>query len=107
MKHLILILAVICHIISAWKTRLEKVDVLRNILSKNGKCSVMPCCYDGLSARMIENEKFDVAFMTGFGVSAVNGLPDTGLISVHEMTLAAQCISRALINTPCIADGLF
>jgi len=41
----------------------------------------MPCCYDGLTARLIDRRGFDLTFMTGYGVSAVHGLPDTGLIS--------------------------
>jgi 2-methylisocitrate lyase-like PEP mutase family enzyme len=45
----------------------------------------MPCCYDGLSARLVEQSGFELTFMTGFGVSASHGLPDTGLISGAEV----------------------
>jgi len=34
---------------------------------------LLPCCYDGLTARLIARAGFDATFMTGFGVSAVNG----------------------------------
>ncbi len=30
---------------------------------------ILPCCYDGLSARLIAHAGFDATFMTGFGVS--------------------------------------
>jgi hypothetical protein len=30
---------------------------------------LMPCCYDGLTARLITRAGFDATFMTGFGVS--------------------------------------
>ena len=28
---------------------------------------LLPCCYDGLSARLIARAGFDATFMTGFG----------------------------------------
>ena len=30
---------------------------------------LLPCCYDGLSARLVAQAGFDATFMTGFGVS--------------------------------------
>jgi hypothetical protein len=30
---------------------------------------LLPCCYDGLTARLITRAGFDATFMTGFGVS--------------------------------------
>lgn len=43
--------------------------------------------------------------MTGFGVSATLGLPDSGLISVGEMVQAGSVICDNLPNMPCIGDG--
>lgn len=52
--------------------------------------------------------------MTGFGVSGVNGYPDTQLISYDEMRRAANYVSEGLTSAareynqkpiPCIADG--
>ena len=40
--------------------------------------TIMPCCYDGLTARLVEQAGFNLTFMTGFGVSSTYGLPDTG-----------------------------
>lgn len=87
-----------------WTSRDEKVKKLRKLL-EGPELVVMPCVYDGLSARMVERAGFNLTFMTGFGVSGVNGLPDTGLISVQEMTYAATIISRSLRHIPCIGDG--
>ena len=30
---------------------------------------LLPCCYDGLTARLVARAGFEVTFMTGFGVS--------------------------------------
>lgn len=52
--------------------------------------------------------------MTGFGVSAVNGYPDTQLVSFGEMQSAASVVAEGLSSAafelgkdpiPCIADG--
>jgi hypothetical protein len=89
---------------SHFTSRELKVQQLRALLSQE-QLTVMPCCYDGLSARLVEHAGFNLTFMTGFGVSAVHGFPDTGLISVHEMALSATVIGRSLKHIPCIGDG--
>ena len=35
-------------------TRAQKVVKLREIINDQSKCTVMPCCYDGLTAKLIE-----------------------------------------------------
>ena len=42
---------------------------LRQLLAQD-RCNIMPCCYDGLTAKMIEQAGFDLTFMSGFAVSA-------------------------------------
>jgi 2-methylisocitrate lyase-like PEP mutase family enzyme len=65
----------------------------------------MPCCYDALSAKMIERAGFPLTFMSGFAVSAARlALPDTGLISFGEMLDQARTITRA-VSVPVIGDG--
>jgi hypothetical protein len=86
---------------------------------------LLPCCYDGLTARLVARhemktpsggtspKRFQATFMTGFGVSAVHGIPDTQLISYHEMMQSCTIISEALQSVateqdlphpiPCIA----
>ena len=75
---------------------------------------LLPCCYDGLTARLITRAGFEATFMTGFGVSAANGYPDTQLISYGEMQSAASTVAEGLSGAalemgiepiPCIADG--
>lgn len=83
---------------------ISQPDKLRALLDHD-KSYIMPCCYDGLSARMIEQAGFPLTFMSGFAVSAARlGLPDTGLISYGEMLDQAQNICAA-INIPVIGDG--
>jgi 2-methylisocitrate lyase-like PEP mutase family enzyme len=65
----------------------------------------MPCCYDALSAALIERAGFPLTFMSGFAVSAARlALPDTGLISFGEMADQARSITQA-VSIPVIGDG--
>lgn len=65
----------------------------------------MPCCFDALSARLIERAGFPLTFMSGFAVSAARlALPDTGLISVTEMLDQGRNICQA-VDIPVIGDG--
>ncbi|MCZ6647304.1 MAG: isocitrate lyase/PEP mutase family protein [SAR324 cluster bacterium] len=77
---------------------------LRELLARP-KMLVAPGCYDALSAKLIQQEGFEAAYMTGFGTSAsVLGMPDAGLISFSEMATHAGNIANA-IDIPLIADG--
>jgi 2-methylisocitrate lyase-like PEP mutase family enzyme len=74
------------------------------LLSRPGILS-FPCCYDALSARLIERAGFEMTFMSGFGVSAVRlGLPDTGLISYGEMIAHGKDLCAA-VGIPIVGDG--
>lgn len=65
----------------------------------------MPCCFDGLSARLIEQAGFDLTFLSGFGVSAsCLGAPDTGLMSYGEVLDQARNAMQPL-SIPMIVDG--
>jgi 2-methylisocitrate lyase-like PEP mutase family enzyme len=65
----------------------------------------MPGCHDAMSARLIEEAGFEIAFMSGFAVSASRlGLPDTGLISYGEMVEQGRNICKA-VSIPMIGDG--
>lgn len=85
---------------------------------------LLPCCYDGLTARLVGLSGFNATFMTGFGVSGANGYPDTQLVSFNEMLSAANSVAEGLssaalevakygepeqsdspVAIPCIADG--
>ena len=83
----------------------ERTKKLRELLSSNGTITIMPCCYDGITAKLIESAGFDLTFMTGFGVSASYGFPDTGLMTASEMLSSARMIVGSLKKIPCIGDG--
>ena len=77
---------------------------LRTLLSQEGMLQ-MPCCYDALSAKLVERAGFPLSFMSGFSVSATHlGLPDTGLISYAEMVAQGRAIAEA-VSMPIIGDG--
>jgi len=78
---------------------------LREVLAGPG-LEVMPGCFDALSAKLVADAGFKVAFMSGFAVSAARlGLPDTGLISFAEMLDSLRnCLSGAG-RIPLIGDG--
>ncbi len=66
----------------------------------------MPCCYDALSAKLIEQAGLSHLYEC-FAVSATRlGLPDTGtsLISYGEMVEQGGNICDA-VNIPVIEDG--
>jgi 2-methylisocitrate lyase-like PEP mutase family enzyme len=66
---------------------------------------LMPCCFDALSARLIEDAGFPLTFMSGFGVAAARlALPDTGLASYAEVLDQGRSILAA-VRIPVIADG--
>jgi 2-methylisocitrate lyase-like PEP mutase family enzyme len=66
---------------------------------------VMPCCWDALSARLIERAGFPLTFMSGFAVSAARlALPDTQLISYAEMLEQGRAICGA-VSIPVIGDA--
>jgi 2-methylisocitrate lyase-like PEP mutase family enzyme len=67
--------------------------------------TVMPCCFDGLSAKLIGDAGFPVSFMSGFAVSAARiGAPDTGLISYGEMVDQGRNVCAAT-SALIIGDG--
>jgi len=66
---------------------------------------IMPCCYDGISAKLIQHCGYSLTFMSGFAVSAARlGLPDTGLISYGEMLDQGRNICST-VDIPVIGDG--
>ncbi len=79
-------------------------DALRALLDAPG-LHLMPCCFDALSARLIERAGFPLTFMSGFAVSAARlGLPDTGLISYGEMLDQGRNLCSA-VSIPVIGDA--
>lgn len=84
--------------------RPSPAQTLRALLAEE-RLRVMPCCWDALSARLIEQAGFPLTFMSGFAVSAARiGAPDTGLISFGEMLDQGRNICAA-VSVPVIGDG--
>ena len=77
---------------------------LRALLAE-GRLLVLPCPYDGLSARMVARAGFRAAFMGGYAVAAGRfGWPDIGLVTPTEMLESARTIVRAS-GLPVLVDG--
>ena len=81
-----------------------KATKLRELIS-SGVFLPMPCCFDALSGKMIEQAGFSITFMSGFAASASRiGAPDLGLMSYGEVVDHARNITDAT-SIPLIADG--
>ncbi|GAB4260565.1 MAG: isocitrate lyase/PEP mutase family protein [Deferrisomatales bacterium] len=76
---------------------------LREALARPGLIQV-PGCYDALSARLIEEAGYPAAYLSGFGVAASLGLPDTGLMGFREMLDRAAAVADA-VALPVLADA--
>lgn len=84
--------------------RTTPAERLRALLAED-RMHVMPCCFDALSARLVERAGFRLSFMSGFAVSAARlAAPDTGLISFGEMLDQGRGICQA-VEIPVIGDA--
>jgi 2-methylisocitrate lyase-like PEP mutase family enzyme len=78
-------------------------QMLRQLL-KRDKLLVAPGCFDGLSARLVEEAGFEAAYLSGGAVARSMGIPDIGLVTLSEtIDRAAQVV--AAIKIPIIADA--
>lgn len=83
---------------------MNSASALRTLLAQD-TCHIMPCCFDALSAKLIEQEGYPLTFMSGFAASASRiGAPDLGLMSYGEVADQARNIASA-ISIPLIGDG--
>jgi len=83
------------------------VECLRTLLGRAQEDGILmcPCCFDALSARLIQRAGFPITFMSGFATAAAHrALPDVGLLSFGEMVDQVEAICSA-IEIPLIADG--
>lgn len=81
----------------------QKRQSLRQAL-KSGRPLQFPGAFNALSAKLIEDHKFDGVYISGSVVAADLGLPDVGLTSVTEVTLRAQQVTR-VTDLPTLADA--
>lgn len=73
-------------------------------LLQEGRIIVAPGAYDGLSARLVQQAGFQVAYMSGAAVAASQGVPDVGLVTMAEMSARAAQMAK-VIDIPLIADA--
>src|SRR5919108_2904179 len=73
-------------------------------LLKRNRLLLAPGCFDGLSARLVEEAGFEAAYLSGGAVARSMGLPDIGLVTMSEVIeRAAQVV--AAVKIPVIADA--
>src|SRR5918994_6667064 len=73
-------------------------------LLKRDKFLVAPGCFDGLSARLVEQAGFEAVYLSGGAVARSMGIPDIGLVTMSEtIERAAQVVSA--VKLPIIADA--
>ncbi len=76
---------------------------LRALLTGPG-VALAPGCYDSISARLVEDAGFAVAYATGHGMARSIGFPDVGLVTLSEVIDRLRTICRS-IAIPLIADA--
>jgi len=78
-------------------------QILKQLFKRN-KLLVAPGCFDGLSARLVQESGFEAAYLSGGAVARSMGIPDIGLVTMSEaIERAAQVVSAIAI--PVIADA--
>ncbi len=83
---------------------MNKAQRLKELLY-SGKAPIAIGIYDGISARIAQECGFEVALMSGYGVSASQlGMPDYGLLTMSEMVQSVRNICK-ITDIPVIADG--
>lgn len=87
------------------KSNMTPAQKLRELLA-GPETLMVPCCYDGISARLIRDAGFKLSVMSGFEVAAMTfGLPDTGYLTLTDLVDQMRKISRTVPGFPIIADG--
>ncbi len=82
----------------------SKAQILKDYLH-SGTITRAVGCYDGFTAKLVEQAGFEVALISGAAVAtSLQGLPDNGLITLTEMADAAKRISSC-VDIPVIADA--
>jgi 2-methylisocitrate lyase-like PEP mutase family enzyme len=78
-------------------------QVLKRRLGRD-ELLIAPGCFDGLSARLVEEAGFEAAYLSGGAVARSLGIPDIGLVTMSEtIERAAQVV--AAVKLPIIADA--
>jgi len=76
---------------------------MRNLITRPGY-TMAPGAYDTLTARLVEQAKFEAVYLTGGGYSRANGYPDLGLLTLSENVRFIGLTVEA-VGIPVIADA--
>ena len=88
----------------SFQMKLNNAEELRKLLNSKNFITI-PACFDALSAKLIEQEGFDVTFMSGFAASVSRiGEPDLGVMTFTEVLDQVSNICDAT-TIPVIGDG--
>ena len=88
----------------SFQMKLNNAEELRKLLTRKNFIPI-PACFDALSAKLIEQEGFDVTFMSGFAASVSRiGEPDLGMMTFTEVLDQVSNICDAT-TIPVIGDG--
>src|SRR5437870_4403047 len=88
--------------ISAGPTREIMTDARRMLLPAEG-IVLAAGAHDALSAKLAEEAGFDAIWASGFGISAVQAVPDANILTLTETLEAVRRIVDA-VGIPVIAD---
>ena len=78
---------------------------LKALLSRSDSCALVPGCNDALSCKLIEEAGFELAYFSGFALSACRlAMPDIGVATYSEMLESARMCAEA-VSIPIIGDG--
>lgn len=78
-------------------------QTLKQLLKRN-KLLVAPGCFDGMSARLVQEAGYEAAYLSGGAVARSMGIPDIGLVTMSENIERAAQVTSA-VNIPVIADA--
>ncbi|HEY1269830.1 MAG TPA: isocitrate lyase/phosphoenolpyruvate mutase family protein [Candidatus Binatia bacterium] len=76
---------------------------LRELLARK-KLLLAAGCFDGLSARLVEEAGFEAVYLSGGAVARSAALPDLGLMTMSEVIERARQVTSA-VKIPVIADA--
>jgi len=79
-------------------------QTLRHLFAKKGALHLAPGVFDGLSAKLVEQANFSIAYASGGAIARSHGLPDMGLLSLKEIIERMVQIVDA-VSIPVIADA--
>jgi 2-methylisocitrate lyase-like PEP mutase family enzyme len=83
---------------------MDNQTTLKQLLARD-RILVAPCCYDMISAKLIEQAGFEAVYLGGYAhVASHVGLPDAGLATFSEMLERVHNLVRC-VGVPVLADG--